>query len=718
MNRRHFFPTTLWLLGLVSAFFGASARALEVDLSAVSPASAIRVSAASDFVTVEWPSDDAGQHATAKFRLNVGEPLIESFALRAAEENAPHVIARDLQPFTAITVGSRDLSTAGKWVIFFDKVNKRPSQRYGAQLDLTSVRARAEGNRGSITLGGLKAGPFTGELVFTFHAGSPLIHAEAVVSTQEDARAIIYDAGLIARPGGVERFVWAQTGDGTAKALVPSTPAAPQSTRHRTVIAETAEHGIVAVFPAPHRFLYPLDFAENFGFNWAGRDYASAPAGDGWGVRQPPEGDQRFVPWVNAPPGTAQRLGVFYLLSRESAASTLAAVKRFTHDDRYVALPGRKTFTSHYHIEHTLTLLEKQAAAKTTALPAELENPGFVRSFKAAGVDIVHLAEFHRGPTPKLDASARLKQLRTLHAECARLSDDKFLLLPGEEPNVHLGGHWISFFPKPVLWVLNRPPGTPFVQTTPEGETLYHVASPADVLELMQREHGLMWTAHARIKSSVAHPDAYRDQDFFKSPHFLGAAWKAMPADYSRDTLGWRVLDLLDDMNNWGAPKQAIGEVDIFKVEPDYELYGHMNINYVELDQLPKFADGWAPLLAALRAGRFFTTTGEILLADFTATRVAAGQVPAVRAHLTWTFPLSHAEVVGGDGSKILRHRIDLSQTKAYGTLDLAPVLPKEFAACQWVRLEVWDVAANGAFTQPAHFTRDPRIDLLEAGKK
>src|SRR5207245_2219771 len=30
-----------------------------------------------------------------------------------------------------------------------------------------------------------------------------------------------------------------------------------------------------------------------------------------------------------------------------------------------------------------------------------------------------------------------------------------------------------------------------------------------------------------------------------------------------------------------------LGEVDVFKVEPDYELYGHLNINYLKLDKLP-----------------------------------------------------------------------------------------------------------------------------------
>jgi hypothetical protein len=275
------------------------------------------------------------------------------------------------------------------------------------------------------------------------------------------------------------------------------------------------------------------------------------------------------------------------------------------------------------------------------------------------------------------------------------------LLLPGEEPNVHLGGHWVSFFPRPVLWVLNRPAGTPLAQRTAEGETVYHVGSSDDVLKLMQREHGLMWTAHARIKSSVGFPDGYRHQEFFKSPQFLGAAWKAMPADYSRDTLGWRVLDLLDEMNNWSGPKQVLGEVDVFQVQLGYELYGHANINYVQLESLPRFADGWAPLLEALRAGRFFTTTGEILITDFAAAR-SPEKTPIVRAHLEWTFPLGHAEIVGGDGTNIYRHRVDLSQTKEHGELDFEAALPAEFAACHWLRLECWDIATDGAFTQPA----------------
>jgi hypothetical protein len=70
-----------------------------------------------------------------------------------------------------------------------------------------------------------------------------------------------------------------------------------------------------------------------------------------------------------------------------------------------------------------------------------------------------------------------------------------------------------------------------------------------------------------------------------------------------------------------------------------------------------------------------------------------------LRVILEWTFPLRFAEVITGDGQKVFRERIDLSDTTAFGkrTLELRP----ELRSRKWLRFEVWDVAANGAFTQP-----------------
>jgi hypothetical protein len=260
---------------------------------------------------------------------------------------------------------------------------------------------------------------------------------------------------------------------------------------------------------------------------------------------------------------------------------------------------------------------------------------------------------------------------------------------------VHLGGHWISFFPRRVYWTLQRGKDEPFVEQVDGLGSVYHVGSSSDVLKLMEAEKGLMWTAHPRIKGSFGFPDAYRNENFYQSDRFLGAAWKAMPADYAHDNLGRRVLDLLDDMNNWGKPKFIVGEVDVFKVEPDYELYGHMNVNYMKLDRLPRFADGWQPVLDALRSGEFFVTTGEVLIPSWSLDR-DRGEVVA---DVEWTFPLAFAEVVSGDGAKIYRNRLELADSESFGSRTIR--IPVDAGNRKWVRLEVWDVAANGAFTQP-----------------
>src|SRR5205807_4333625 len=97
----------------------------------------------------------------------------------------------------------------------------------------------------------------------------------------------------------------------------------------------------------------------------------------------------------------------------------------------------------------------------------------------------------------------------------------------------------------------------------------------------MKQEKGLAWTAHPRIKASSWTPDIFRHEDFYLSDRWLGAAWKAMPADLLRQRLGERALDLLDDMANWGQKKYLPGEVDVFKLDHTHELYGAMNVNYV-----------------------------------------------------------------------------------------------------------------------------------------
>jgi hypothetical protein len=488
--------------------------------------------------------------------------------------------------------------------------------------------------------------------------------------------------------------------------------------KYRAVGVEL-ESGSLTVFPSPHKFLYPLDFAENFGGNYAWRKEGRIHAG----IRQPPLGDGRYRPWVNAPPKTDQHLDMFFLVSDEGPFASLHQVKSFTNNDCFPELSGYKRFSSHYHFWHTRSLIKEQKRLNTSDIPKAFQAPPFVSKIKEAGIDVIHLAEFHGGPRT---GESRLTELQKLHEECKRLSDDKLLVLPGEEPNCHLGGHWISFFPRPIHWIFGekeirlaekslglKTESNRFVHRDAKLGPVYFIDSAEDILKLMQAEDGLMWTAHPRIKASTGYPDKYKDRDFYKSPHYLGAAWKAMPADYSRDRLGERVLDLLDDMNDWGQPKKILGEADLFELNKESELYGHLNVNYLKMDKLPRFEEGWDEVLETLRKGRYFTSTGEVLIPSLRingkefaeqATPDEGGKIN-LEVELRWTFPLSFAEIIGSDGKKTYRERIELSETSDFGTRTVRHAyIPKK--DLKWFRFEVWDVAENGAFTQPVYLNR------------
>ena len=100
-------------------------------------------------------------------------------------------------------------------------------------------------------------------------------------------------------------------------------------------------------------------------------------------------------------------------------------------------------------------------------------------------------------------------------------------------------------------------------------------------------------------------------------------------------------------------------------------------------------------------------TTGEVLIPRGTLNGNRSGetlQLPAdsmavLEADLEWTFPLAFAEVITGDGQSVSRERIPLENTGPFGSRQLQ--VPLQLAGRKWARLEVWDVAANGAFTQP-----------------
>jgi hypothetical protein len=79
--------------------------------------------------------------------------------------------------------------------------------------------------------------------------------------------------------------------------------------------------------------------------------------------------------------------------------------------------------------------------------------------------------------------------------------------------------------------------------------------------------------------------------------------------------------------------------------------------------------------------------------------RLDKGTTARVKARLEWTFPPAFAEVIWGDGKRVHRQRIDLSDGAAFSGRVLR--VPVDLKGARWVRLEAWDIAANGAFSQP-----------------
>lgn len=649
-----------------------------------------------NILSVKWP---AGNQAFGRVEISLDKNTALFKSIQLLKGTSVHELAKEVDPLFWLTIGKRDLVSQNGWNIFFDKVHLKPHQSYKVNLNKNNAAVSSDGSRTIIRIGDLTAAHFTGALEITLYNGSPLLNIAAVIATPNDSTAIVYDAGLVTKEQNWKSISYADVYDQlqTVTAL-PTDTAKPQAVKYRTIIGNSS-NGTIAVFPAPHQYFYPLDEAFNLKFTWYGNNYKKSFEGYGIGMRQELQGDKRFVPWFNAPPNTAQRLNFFCQLSANDAADVLTQVKKWTHNDRYLALPGYKTMSSHFHNEFVVNVLIANKPMPDT--------PGFVKVFKATGIDMVHLAEFHYTAHPKGPDELRLLELKYLFDMCSKYSDKEFLLMPGEEPNEFFGGHWLQIFPKPVYWIMSRKKDAPMITQHPVYGKVYNIANAAEMQQLLEQEKGLAWTAHARTKGSTGYPDKYKTEPFFTSDRFLGAAWKAMPADLSQQKMGnGRILDLMDDMNNWGLPKKVIGEADLFTIEPENEMYAHLNVNYLQLDKIPSFNEGWQPVLDAMETGKFFTTTGEILIPSFTVNNQSIGKKiklsnaakTAVSFKVNWTFPLQFAELIYGDGNKTYRHKIDLHNSIAFGEQTITQTI--DLTNKKWIRLEVWDAAANGAFTQ------------------
>lgn len=689
-----------------------------------------------------------GASLRAVFGVERGQPVIRQLAaLARAGHWAP--LMREARPEFHVSEGLRRISNQQlnpmrdlgreatpavveqeKWKVFWDAPLNVPGldgvnpglprhasevSRSAVEYAVTDCRVRRAGARLEVSFGGLKLGSFAGRLRFTVYRGANLVRQEAIASTAKPAVAYVYRAGASGLRGDdYKRLRWRDIardwqhylfGGGANEGPVPL------RARNRLLLLEQ-ERGALAIFPPSHKFFFAREIEMNLGYVWYSQD---SDGGFSVGVRQG-EREEMFRPWgasepvwekrvrqsrrfaegnfalYNAPPGTLQRMAVYYHLGPGTVEEAHQAVLAYTHADKYKPLDGYQVAVSHFHTHFA----EQLADAGSFDL-----RPPWISAFRSLGINIAMMSDFHGDGHPDDPGEVRWKELGEYFEACRRHSDADFLLLPGEEPNVHLGGHYTLVFPKPVFWAKVRQEGEPFQEAHSAYGTVYRVGSPAEMLRLLEEQQGLVWQAHPRTKGSTFYPDAVRAAPHFLSDRYLGGAYQSLPADLSHLRLcEERCFGTLDDMNNWAGPKYLIAEGDTYTKYPEDEIYPQLIVNYIRLDALPGFDGDWSPITEAMRRGDFFVSTGEVLIPRFAVE--GAGGAKTVVAEVEWTFPLEFVEIVWGDGQRTGRQVLPTLELEAFGSKTFR--IGFDAGNKKWVRFAAWDSAGNGAFTQPVHW--------------
>ena len=637
--------------------------------------------------TVSWDGE-RGLKLRAKFRIGDSRPCIDEVACKDGE--GWRALARDLHPEFEIKTGIRRPEVnhgqphEDRWWNYSDTplAHSEDVRTALASFACEELVVRIDGARAEISCPGVQIGQFSGKLQFTVYGGSNLLRLEIVACTEEDSVAYMYRAGLTGfKPTELH---WIDPIRNPHRlAPEPGIDAAPVRVRARNrIVTATLEHGSVACFPPPHAFIWDRQLEINVGFNYYRRDGGVVALG----VRhneesEYPEGQPNPRPWelYNARPGTWQRMSAFFYFSPDGPDSCREGAMAYTRNDVYKALDGFKTMVAHFH----LGFWEQYRDGGDLS---------WIELFRELGVNIVQLNDFHGDGHPKETGVERLEEQRTYFEACREHSDEGFLIIPGEEPNAHTGGHWDLMFPKPVYYTNYRTDEQPFVEDVPPFGRVYHVGSCGDLLRLLNEENGAAWTTHPRTKGSVGFPDKMRETELFRSRRWIGASCSYLPADMSfKRLIDDRCEGFFNDMNQWCPPKVLVGEVDTYKKRANYELYGDFIANYIKVDHLPEFGD-WGPVLEAIQQGEFFVTSGEVLIQDF------AVEDGAVVAKVEWTFPLDFVEAVWGTAADVGRKIVPTTDLPPFSSERLRIPFPPE---ANWVRFAAWDCAMNGAFTQP-----------------
>ena len=751
-----YLPKLIAFAGILAA---SAIQAQICNLSGYKPSPGLTADAAQKTLTLIW---DGEKNDEIRLRLSVqnGTPVIQDVALRH-KGGTWVTLATNLEPEFDVVSGIRRMTDQqilplkglgikitpqileqDRWEAFWDAplnvpgtqashggatppaegvanqpgLPRKPDEirRSSARYDVQTCSVKTDGGRLEVSYPGVQLGVFSGSLQYTVYKGSNLIRQEVIAKTEEPAVAYKYDAGvkrMTIAPGS--RVVWRDTANlwqayefGGAVNQNEVTVRAS----NRIVVAE-GKGGSIAAFPPVHNFFWAREIDFNLGFNWYRKDSDSSFS---FGVRQPeaesdpadagrgPEDRRQNFALRSARPGTLQRMPLYLYVSAETAHTAVESALAYTRQDHFKPLAGYEVMATHFHAGLVRRLL----------LSGGLDNtlPDF-EAIKAAGVTV--FAPIDGGgvgmvvpggvtPRDRLAALADYYQVARLH------SDKNFVVMPNEEifggpPTEGFGGHHDLLISHPVYWTQTRAAGQPFVEDNPKYGKVYHVGSPADLIEMTHRENLILFMPHPRSKGSTGYPDATKDTPTFRDENYRGVGFRwGMGLDGSEQRLcEYRCMPLFDDMNNWVAdlptpPKymQAISEV--YQQGTGDDIYANNPVNYVKVDTPPGI-DNWKPIIDSMKRGDYFVTSGEVLIPSWSVQ--GTGSQRTIVADVEWTFPLEFAEIVWGDGQNTGRQKIAATDLPPFGKHHFQ--IPFNADGKKWVRFAVWDSAGEGAFVQP-----------------
>jgi hypothetical protein len=581
--------------------------------------------------------------------------------------------------------------------------------RTTATFTANSCEVKTDGARLEIVFPGVTAGIFAGYLQYDVYKGSNLIRQMVVAKTDFPSAAFKYDAGLAGLPiQSNAKLVWRDLAKNWQDYRLggPVDDASTIVKSSNRLIAAQLDAGSIAAFPPPHSFYWARESEQNLGYSWYRKDSSNTFS---FGIRQAeheedPEYYHNFALY-SAQPGTWQRLPVFFYVNPGNGETAIHGALAFTRDDQFKPLPGYKVMGHHYHVGLVKRLKE---------LGGFDQRLNDMATIKSVGIDIFSIIDGARGPGRHDRGELYLNDLKEYYEAARRQSDKDFLVMPNDENSTggrppFMGGHYDILISKPVYWVPQRKECEPLSEPHPEYGTVYNLGTPADMMAMTERENVIISMPHPNTKRSTGYPEAIKDSSHFlhENYHGLGYRW-GMGIDASERRLGeYRFLTLWNQTNNWmGArdlpPKFAIAISEArsdkgYRGKPPWDdAYGMSPVNYLKIDEVPSI-DDMRSIINALKNGDYFMTSGEVLIPHWELQ--GSGSQRMVIADVEWTFPLDFIEVVWGDGVETGRKIVSASE--------LGPFSKKRFEIAvdishkKWLRFAAWDVATNGALTQP-----------------